>query len=314
METSFVLGIVKKHLTNVPDHDLDLILRLIRKFNKFNRKELVEQLTKLIKDYLPHNYINDLVDAFDKQYLNRLNGKSNFEYLKKQTNRIKSEQNETCYEFKNIFENSFFIYKTRIENPKFIKEPIVDYYLLMGEYLFEKKCWISAIKYANKALEYYPYSAKAFLQIAKYKLYSGDQDDFLDNTLQALELAYTKEDLSSCYLNIGFYYAEQGELYFALCSYIVASCLNNNELVHKEISYVKKAIGSLIIMPNEQNIVKEFRKRGIQLGPNEEVIYVAMRMRRLCESSKNIVKIDEILFDLTTNKDILKKIEGVQLN
>jgi tetratricopeptide (TPR) repeat protein len=153
-----------------------------------------------------------------------------------------------------------------------------DMFVIKGFLAIEMENIEDGIDALEKAISFNPVNLPAYFELAEaYKL-QKNSEMLLFTTKDTLKVAYTRESIARCYCNLGYYCQEIGESMDAVHFLIHSLTFFRDPNVTKELEYIVRKSGKEISTPLLEDVVKTFKKYGLEIGPNGIVINVAGTM------------------------------------
>lgn len=182
--------------------------------------------------------------------------------------------------FDNLLEEVLYrqLYKTG-KNIRLVPHEYADTYLVYGNLLLEMGRYKEARKALLKSKRWNPIKVETLFELGE--IYKANQQfkRYLEVNLKALSQAYTALKLARCYRNLGYYYVEKEkyELATALYSFSVRYDRESN-IARAALQYISHKTGERVIPPSFERCGELFAENGIQFGPNELLLNIAVSL------------------------------------
>jgi tetratricopeptide (TPR) repeat protein len=243
--------------------------------------------------------------------------KSLFERLIEASRFYISDEFKLYKQFQNVFEYYFYCFNNKLQVELVIPdEPILYYYLFYGFLLIE----INEIDYAltifEKVLDYNPYCADAYCEIADIYRKQGDFEKFLQTNQEIYRIAYTPRIVAKYFRNIGYYYIEKEEFDFATMAYFVSSHYADHPNVIHELTYISERSGREIVAPGLNEIEIAFDEKNMSPVANDQIVVYLMSLGELLDEAGeylDAIYILSLLDDLINSKETKKRIEEIKI-
>jgi tetratricopeptide (TPR) repeat protein len=232
---------------------------------------------------------------------------------------LEADKENDYFSFKNMFQA--LLYQHYFKPKKKFKPTPYDFsdmYLIRGHLYMQEHNIKAATEALKKAVRCNPVNVYAYFQLAEtYKL-TGDFDEYLNLTIQALFFATTKAQIARCYRNMGFYFIEKESYADAVNMYYLSSDFENHEAVTSELLYISQKSGQGIERPDSDEVMRTIAEYGIQVGASEPVLGIAAALGKKAFEDKQFDMARYCLgmvYELSEDreaKEMLNKIE--QLN
>lgn len=188
--------------------------------------------------------------------------------------------------FNNLFEE--IIYK-KINNPKRtvinVKENFSNAYFMYSTILIIKKDYKNAMLNLKKATVWNPININIFLNCCEIFKANKQIEKIIDTMRIALKYAYNNNDISNCYKNLGYCYADKEDFEKASIFYLLSIKYNpNNLLAQNEFELIKKITKLDFKLPDDKTIEEILQKEDIQLGINKDIIEIAQNYFEVCKN------------------------------
>ncbi len=232
---------------------------------------------------------------------------------------LEADQENDYFSFKNMFQA--YLYQHYFKPTKNFKPAPYDFsdmYIIRGFLYMQEHNMKAAIQALNKAVRCNPVNLYAYFQLAEAHKLTGDLDEYLNLTRQALSFATTKKEIARCYRNMGFYFIEKENYTDAVNMYHLSSDFEKNDAVASELFYISQKIGKKVEPPDQEAVLKTIQEHFIQVGASEPVLGIAAALGKKAFEDKQFDMARYCLglvYDLSEDKeakDLLDKI--AQLN
>lgn len=232
---------------------------------------------------------------------------------------LEADQENDYFSFKNMFQA--YLYQHFFKPTKNFKPTPYDFsdmYIIRGFLYMQEPNMKAAIEALNKAVRCNPVNLYAYFQLAEANKLTGNLDEYIDLTRQALSFATTKAELARCYRNFGFYFIEKENYTDAINMYHLSSDYEKNDAVASELFYISQKTGEKIGPPDQEKVLETIQEHFIQVGASEPVLGIAEALGKKALDDKQFdmaMYCLGLLYNLTGNseaKELLDKI--AQLN
>lgn len=192
----------------------------------------------------------------------------------------------------------------------------IDAYVTYANLLASVKRYDEAIEYYKKALHRNPVEPHVlFMLLETYKA-KGDMANLFAQTKEIFKYVYRLPDLGRVHRNMGYYYTEQKRYDLAYAFYSMSLVFDpNNTGVQSELKYIiQKAKTTKCTIPNIEEAFKLTEKEQVPFGPDKIILSMAYQwgMNSLkVNRNKQAKYFLEIVYDITHDKDIKEKIDGL---
>lgn len=200
---------------------------------------------------------------------------------------LEADKESDYFSFKNMFQALLYQHYFKPEK-KFKPTPydFSDMYIIRGYLYMQEHNIKAAIEALKKAVRCNPVNLYAYFQLAEaYKL-TGDFDEYLNLTIQALSFATTKAQIARCYRNMGFYFIEKESYDDAVNMYHLSSDFEHHEAVASELFYISQKTGKAIERPDQEDVMRTIAQFGIQVGASEPVLGIAAALGKKAYEDK----------------------------
>lgn len=292
---------IKSNLCGETETDLMYLQEQLRKYKDHEfSEELLWGIGRLIFEALPDEQKQDLSQALvnDSQILSAVLEEAQEEIAQQNYDRgvtlleslvekidaaaprLEEDRENEYLCFDNLLEEVLYrqLYKPG-KNIRYVPQEYADTYLVYGNLLLE----MGRLKEARKALlksnRWNPIKVETLFELGE--IYKSNQQfkRYLEINLKALSQAYTASKLARCYRNLGYYYVEKEnyELATALYSFSVRYDKESN-IAMAALQYISHKTGERVIPPSFERCGELFAENGIQFGPSEAVLNIAVSL------------------------------------
>lgn len=223
------------------------------------------------------------------------------------------------FSFKNMFQA--LLYQHYFKPKKKFKPTPYDFsdmYLIRGHLYMQEHNIKAATEVLKKAVSCNPVNVYAYFQLAETYKFTGDFDEYLNLTIQALLFATTKAQIARCYRNMGFYFIEKECYDDAVNMYYLSSDYEKHEAVFSELNYIAQKTGQAVGRPDQDEILRTIAEYGIQIGASEPVLGIATALGKQAFDDKQFDMARYcfgMVYELTGDKEAKSMLDKIaQLN
>jgi len=149
--------------------------------------------------------------------------------------------------------------------------------------------------WAKKACDWNPCDTDAIFLLGECYKRSKELHRFLNQTRQAMTVAYTKSDLARAYRNWGYFFIETKQYEKAAQLYFFSYGFEENENVLNELLYINQMTGKEVAKPNQDELLNIFKEHKIQMGPSQQIIDLFPPLIKMCKDEN----MDELAQNIT---------------
>lgn len=210
------------------------------------------------------------------------------EKIDKATPRFAGDEENEYLGFDNRFEEALYRQLNRPDkNVRIVPHEYANTYLVYGNLLSEMKRWKDAKRALLKSNRWNPVKVETLFELGE--VYKANQQfkRYLEVNLKALSQAYTASTLARCYRNLGFYYIEKEKYDLATALYCFSVRYDReSNIAPAALQYISHKVGARVTPPSFEQCAKLFEENGIQFGPNELVLSVAVSLGDLARDAQ----------------------------
>lgn len=209
------------------------------------------------------------------------------------------------------------LYMFHYKPEKEVRRSPTDYaevYLLYGILLFDLNRNEDAIRALDKALKWNPVSVKILFERGQNLMRLGRQAEYENAVKQIFKVAFRPKDLAQCYRGLGFLYSEQGKFELAACCELFSLQFENSDKAQSELCFIYDKLGCRY-EPNFEQIKAQFEENNIPLGPDSDMLGLAMAYGKHTEEQKDFQSAAyyyEIANAFLQDKELESKIENLK--
>ena len=264
---------------------------------------------------------NPLKDAYDKvnEYIRNDDFESALEYLDSffLSFNFGFQDNDLIeyHTFLNIIEKSLFdFYFDTYKRIRYIPEylPYVEIHYLYAVLLIEFGRFDEADDILDNVLRLNPVSTHLLFEKCEIFKFRKDLESLYECSIDILKYAYLSEVIGKAYRNLGFYFTEKED-------YEAATALYSFSLSFDFSQEALSAIKDIQVLGydkpiNENRILEILYNNNIQLGYDPHILNIISDLIREEKSKDDLIGLYNILYDLTKDEDILKKLNKLNEN
>ena len=194
-------------------------------------------------------------------------------------------QDDSVSEYHN-FDNpmEYYLYQVRHEPEKTVRQlpkPIAQLYLAYGYTLYDLERLDEAEEALGTARYWNPVSTQILFELAEVIKKRGDMGEFWNLTLEALSLAFTREQVSRGYRNLGYYFIEKEawedavNFFYLALAYCPEGDEQGRQMIREELFYIHMQTHEDIHPPTEEDLHACCEKYGLPIGVDESVLRLA---------------------------------------
>ncbi len=160
-----------------------------------------------------------------------------------------------------------------------VPQEYADTFLVYGNLLLEMERFKEARKALLKSNRWNPMKVETLFELGEVYKQNQQLKRYLEITVRALSQAYTPKNLARCYRNLGYYYVEKENYELAVALYCFSVKFDKkNQIPEAALQYIQHKWGKRVVPPNFEQCRNLFAQHGIQLGPNEKVLSIAVTL------------------------------------
>ncbi|MGI6467735.1 MAG: hypothetical protein ACOX0Q_01725 [Syntrophomonadaceae bacterium] len=189
-----------------------------------------------------------------------------------------SEHEYLCFD--NLLEEVLY---TKLYNPgkviRHVPREYSDTYLVYGNLLLEMGRLKEARRALLKANRWNPMKVETLFELGEIYKKNQQYKRYLEINMKALQHAYTARNLARCYRNLGFYYVEKQNYELATALYSFSVRFDKvSQIPGAALQYISHLSGQRAVPPSFQRCAELFAEHGIQFGPNDLVLSIAISL------------------------------------
>lgn len=316
-------------LTGKPSRDIPYLQDVMEKYKEHKySEEILDACASLIFEFLPEDKQRKFEEVCSKRGFGIEEGLEKVKatlflgqmeeakvLLEGLINKI---EDSDCYEERENIEYYSFnepmevaIYKNIYKPKKQVEdvgENFAKVYFIYADILANTGKKEAARKLYKKALFWNPVDAELILAYAETYRTNCDLKDLYEITKKAFKVAYKQEQLAKCYTNFGDYFQSEELWETAKGCYVLALQAYNNKAASKGVKKIDRITNDCVKEPNLSRLRADYKRYGLPLGANEDVIKIAFRYGKQFMEEKEFGLARyflKIAYDLTKNEKLM---------
>jgi tetratricopeptide (TPR) repeat protein len=160
-----------------------------------------------------------------------------------------------------------------------VPQEYADIFLVYGNLLLEMERVKEARQALLKSTRWNPMKVETLFELGEVYKQNQQMKRYLEINIRALSQAYTPQNLARCYRNLGYYYVEKENYELAVALYCFSVKFDKkNQIPEAALQYIQHKWGRRVVLPSFQQCKDLFAQQGIQMGPHDLVLSIAISL------------------------------------